>query len=846
MPNQTTFGYTCTIAMKTIHPFVMLNRVFFVLGIVVAMILSASAQRITGTVTDSRGEALPYVNVFVKEIQSGTNTDLDGKYIMVLDPGHYQVVFSSVGYLPQEIPVVVGDRESVVNVKMQVSDVELDQILVKAKKKDAAYEIIQKVTENRDNYLKAIESYRCNLYIRAAEFFSSTDTKKNKNAELQVEFSPDDDPFEDDQADTLSKDNLVEIYSDLSFQYPSDYKDVRLGYRKYGDDRGLFIPKFSETGFNFYNNLVPLKGLSQVPLISPFSSTAILTYKYQLLSSTKEGPNLVHKIRVTPRKKGNASCEGYVYVNDSIWNINRVELDLAPDALYIYDAFSIEQSYALTDDSLWLVDRLLFKYVARQSKTKLFTGTTLLHFLNIQPNVTFPPRFFGNEVAITTREAIDRDQNYWDSTRVEPLSNKEEKVATYRDSIKRLHESEEYLDSTQKAYNKVTVGEVLWHGLGFRNNFKKSDFYHSSLLDLIDFSVIGGFRLGPYISYFRRYPSDRMLRMSGSASVGLKNGDVNGNFNFWTRYNPYKLSDFGISFGREFQSINNFDAYLNQLKRSNYILRDYFAAYHTTELFNGFYLRLGVDFSDRRSALGFDSETFIGDIIEDEEPIFFEPYQAFRSEIKFSYTPAQRFMTEPTRKVVLGSKFPTVHFQYQKGWNGLFGSDIDWDYMQVGLSHDLILGTLGNSKYTMRLGKFLNTRNVQYVDLLRFRQSDPYLFSSPLGSFQLLDTSLTTTGLFFEAHHIHHFNGALINNIPLIKKLKVRVAAGGGILYVKKDNYRHQEVFAGIERVLKIGARRRLRLGLFGVLADSNQTKTTAGWKISLDIIDTWKKDWSH
>ena len=834
--------------MKALHPFKIFNRAIFVLGMVAGVFLCASAQRVVGTVSDASGEPLPYVNVFVKEIQSGTNTDLHGQYLMVLDPGHYQVVFSSVGYVPQEIPVVIGDGESVVNVTMRVSDVVLDQILVKARKKDAAYEIIQKVTKNRDKHLKAIENYRCNLYIRAAEFFSDKNPgdKKSKNAEVQIEFSPEVDPFENNQTDTLSKDNLVEIYSDLSFQYPSDYKDIRLGYKKYGDDRGLFIPKFSETGFNFYNNIVSLKGISEVPLISPFSSTAILTYKYQLISSVREGSNLVHKIKVTPRKKGNASCEGYVYVNDSIWNINRVELELAPDALNIYDAFSMEQSYTLSADSLWLVDRLFFKYVARQSKSKSFTGTTLLHFLNIRPNVTFPRGFFGNEVAITTRQAIERDQNYWDSTRVEPLSEKEENVAVYRDSIKRLHASVEYLDSTQKAYNKVTAGEVLWHGLGFRNNFKKSDFYHSSLLDLIGFSVIGGFRLGPYASYFRRYPTDRMLRMSGSVSVGLQNGDVNGYYNFWTRYNPYKLSDFGVSFGREFQSINSFDAYLNQLKRSNYILRDYLAAYHTTELFNGFYLRLGVDFSDRRSALGFDSETFIGDIIEDEDPIFFEPYQAFRSEITFSFTPAQRFMTEPTRKVVLGSKFPTLHFQYQKGWNGIFGSDIDWDYLQIGLRHDLILGTLGNSKYTMRLGKFVNTRNVRYVDLLRFRQSDPYLFSSPLGSFQLLDTSLATTGLFFEAHHIHHFNGALINNIPLVKKLKLRVAAGGGMLYVQKDNFRHQEIFAGVERVFKIGARRRLRLGLFGVLADGNQTKTSAGWKISLDIIDTWKKDWSH
>ena len=202
-------------------------------------------------------------------------------------------------------------------------------------------------------------------------------------------------------------------------------------------------------------------------------------------------------------------------------------------------------------------------------------------------------------------------------------------------------------------------------------------------------------------------------------------------------------------------------------------------------------------------------------------------------------------MTEPNRKINLGSKFPTFRINYRKGWNNVFGSDIEFDYTQFTVEQDLILGVFGNSKYNAKIGKYINTKDLRIVDLKRFRQSDPYLYSDPLNTFQLLDTAFATTNLFFELHHIHHFNGALVNNLPLIKLTKVRVVAGGGMLWVQDNNFRHQEIFAGLERVFRLGARRRLRVGLYGVLAKSRGSKTNTDFKISFDIIDTWKRDWS-
>jgi hypothetical protein len=487
-----------------------------------------------------------------------------------------------------------------------------------------------------------------------------------------------------------------------------------------------------------------------------------------------------------------------------------------------------------------------FRYETTQGKRKTFSGTTILSYSEYQPDYVFPDKFFGNEIAVTTREAYQRDSTYWQQSRTETLNAEEQKMVYVRDSIDAVVNSPAYQDSIQALYNRVSLLEVAWDGIGIRNNAQKTHLYIGSLATLVDFDVVSGFRLGPYMSHFKRFENGRVASNSGTINIGLRNGDIQGNFSSWLRYDPYRLGDISLQGGRSFQSINQFDAYLNQLKPSNYILQDALRLGHRIELLNGLYIESTFGITNRASIKNFDSGTFLDDIVEDDgETLDFEDYQAFISTNTLSYTPGQRYMTEPNRKIVLGSNFPTFSLTHRKGWQNILSSDIDFDYLEFAMEQDIVFGVFGNSKYRAQVGQFVNTRDLRFVDWKRFREADPYLYSDPLRSFQALDTSLTTTDLHVEFHHIHHFNGALINNIPLLKKTDIRTVAGGGFLWMQENNYRHWETFAGIERVFKIGARRRLRVGLYGVLADSNQGNPTTAYKISFDLIDTWKRDWS-
>jgi len=157
---------------------------------------------------------------------------------------------------------------------------------------------------------------------------------------------------------------------------------------------------------------------------------------------------------------------------------------------------------------------------------------------------------------------------------------------------------------------------------------------------LLGFEVIGGWRLGPYVSWFKRWENGKILRTSINPDIGIKNKDIQGDFDIWYQYNPHKLASVYFEVQRDFASINPYDAFINQLSVSNYILHDAAELRHRFEIVNGLYLYTGFSISDRQSIANTDSYTFLNELIENQpEPIDFDPYQAFISHVNLSYTP---------------------------------------------------------------------------------------------------------------------------------------------------------------------------------------------------------------
>lgn len=76
-----------------------------------AELYAQASRKVTGTVTDGKGESIPGVNVLVRGTATGAITDLDGNYVITVPDAKSVLQFTFVGYQTQEIPV--GNQKSI-------------------------------------------------------------------------------------------------------------------------------------------------------------------------------------------------------------------------------------------------------------------------------------------------------------------------------------------------------------------------------------------------------------------------------------------------------------------------------------------------------------------------------------------------------------------------------------------------------------------------------------------------------------------------------------------------------------------------------------------------------------
>jgi len=97
-----------------------LKKLSLVLPIFLSITMMAFAQRtIKGTVTDDSGAALIGVNIIIRGTNTGTITDIDGRYSIAVPEGEVTLEFSYTGYGTKEIEVA---QSKVVDVILEESE----------------------------------------------------------------------------------------------------------------------------------------------------------------------------------------------------------------------------------------------------------------------------------------------------------------------------------------------------------------------------------------------------------------------------------------------------------------------------------------------------------------------------------------------------------------------------------------------------------------------------------------------------------------------------------------------------------------------------------------------------
>jgi hypothetical protein len=813
------------------------NFIFFIFLFLSASV-TAQSHKVYGKITNTKLEPLAFASIEVKELKSGAVTKDDGTYELLLDEGKYDLVATMIGYKPILITVIVGKTDVRKNIILEDEDSKgLAEVVIKGK--DHAEEIIRNVIRNKDKIMAAAGAYSCRIYIKAVQENSLLREKKRINKE---------DTTKDGNED-LKRMAMSEVALNYDYESPLRTKEERTGVTKGKKADGLFYLTTTDGDFNFYNNLVKVPAVSQVPILSPVSYSGLIAYKFKTVEIKKEGSQKIYVISVKPRQLSNATVEGEISIADSSWVILQTKFSFPKYHLPEYDFFQVEQRYDFVNKKAWMITHQQFTYFSKSGKQKL-SGTTIVDYKDFELNKTFDRKYFGVEVSATAHSAYERDSSFWQTIRTEPLTKKEIRYIRYKDSIYTATHTEIYLDSVDRVINKITPKKLLITGLTFNDHEKERRWYIGSLAQLYQPFQFGGTRISIFFDYSKTYKSKKAIFLRNNLSYGIRNHDVNGNISFTKLYNPFNRSYYHITLERNFEFIFQGDAWINMLKRSNIYLKNGLGIGHSFEIVNGLYLFTDMNAAFRRSVSDYKInskvDSLFGDILEDNQPVYFEPYNAVYGQVRLEYTPRQRYIREPKEKIILGSKWPTFYTSWRKGIPGLMKSKVNFDYLEFGMEQEIKLGLAGVSSYTIKSGSFLSRQDLRLVDYKFQRQGDPFLFLNPREAFQALDSTFAVFNRFYEAHYIHEFNGAIINKIPLLRKLELREVAGAGFLIAPERNLQYAEGFAGIERVIKwpFNPLTKFKLGVYIVGSAANKFNNPVQFKVGLTTWDKVKNKW--
>lgn len=347
--------------------------------------LAALAGTIRGKVSGPDGTGLPFANVAVRGSAVSTGSNEQGQYQLRLDAGSYQLVFQYVGYRPrtETVRVPAGDSTLTLNVALAPESFSLAEVTVRGSDRDPAYAIIQHAQQWRAYHQREVAAFRARAYIKILGRFNETPGKIFGLVKVGPDIKP-------------GIFYLSESLSELAFTQPDVVKERMLSSRVSGDSRGIsFNRAGAGRGLSFYNNLVK-SGFSERGFVSPIAANAMAFYQYELVGSSQQNGELVHKIRVTPRRRGDPVFSGFLYVVDGSWRLHSVDLRLTKDAQLDYvDDLHLEQLFAPAPGAphAWVVQsqKLTVSFSAFGFKGSGFVTAIFSNYNHVVPTYPAPP-----------------------------------------------------------------------------------------------------------------------------------------------------------------------------------------------------------------------------------------------------------------------------------------------------------------------------------------------------------------------------------------------------------------------------------------------------------------------
>jgi hypothetical protein len=800
----------------------MRRHLLLIITVLCAINTSAQQYLLSGKITNQRNAVVPFTSVYIRNSTYGTTANENGVYQFKLAPGTYNLTYRFVGFTEKVVKITITDHDETQNVTMDDEIFGTERVAaIYRKNQDAADTIMKQVIKKRKFYLDEATSYSCAVYIKGVQkLLSAPKALLSKEVIHTLDL------------DSLGRGILYqqESLSDYSFQSPDKIREVTIANRTAGINTAFSYNKASDLQVNFYKNVFTINGLSTRGFVSPLASDASLFYRYKLLGVSNENGRVIDKIQVIPRRGHGQYFQGDIYIVDGDWRLYSADLYLANDvnSLNLIDTLKITQQYVAVTDSVWMPSAVQYNFSGSVLGFK-FGGYYDAIFNNYKINPTFPERFFTGEVLKIDTVANSKKEDYWADVRPIPLTKREARDYEKKDSVAAYKKTKEYLDTLQHTKNHINYPGYLIFGYYASNRSATDSLYVYPFLQTFYYNTVEGFGINAKIRYTHKIDDFHAYSITPDLRYGFGNKKLSANIYSEYRNDPFHNAKFFMSFGSDILDLNNvgtrslyFNTLSTLLSENNYVkyYRSQYGLFgYQREVANGVMLTGSLSYANRIQLYN-TSYGHIKDVKNreytsnnplappgtpaDDHSVLFPENQALTFSTSAAFTFDQEYVTRPTGKFNLPSKYPTLTVNYRKGIKGALGSDVDYDFTSVDISqYNIRVGLTGFSSFKLTGGAFMNNNTVYYMDYNHFLGNQGTTFDPTyVGSFHFLPFyTYSTNGAFLEAHFQHNFAGSIFNKIPLLRKAKLEEVIGANYL-TTKANKDYKEFYVGVQRLI--------------------------------------------
>ncbi len=726
---------------------------------------------VKGKITDlNTAEPITGANITFVGTNDGSTSNFDGVYKAITSSKSDSIIISYVGYTAQIFKITPG-IEQVINVKLKQEQKVIKTVNISSKV-NKALAIVQKAQDNKKKYnIEKLNSYESENFTKIQIAINNvSEDLKNKKLLKGVEGI-----F--DTLSYLSEDKEKQVLpmflsENLSYFYfnknPNRSKEVIIASRVkgVGVEDGTFLSQLLGSTFqqyNFNDNILPIL---EKNFISPIATSSFLYYNFKLkgsdfpAGSTKK----VYQIEVTPKNPLDLVFSGYIWIEDSSFALTRLSLSISNKAnLNFVEKLKITQEMAPTSAGAYfpVKNRVLIDIAEISKKSAGMIALFNSSSEKIEVNKERSSKFFDYPITLT-EDATLKSEEFWDSMRHEELTPDEKRALAKIDTLTNVKVVKNYVEFINILFNGYKkIGKLDFGPYALLYGYNVLEGHRIRLGARTNFKFSKKFMLSGYGAYGL---TDQIWKYKGQAEAILSR-------KHWTTIGAsYKDDVEQIGVTDDYYGASNLFTTLSVFAASQLNRAKKTKVWGTSEFIKGWNAKIVLQHKEFRfepvKDFNFAYGTSLFDTLTKSSN-----FTNSTVTLGLRWAPKEYYLQNDNERVRQSKPGGlALSINYTRGFKGVFGSKFDYNRVTASIEKGLNWGYWGRTDFTLSGTKIFE--KVPYTLLEIHRGNQSFVYSTSAYNLMNFFEFITDQSAFFKMEH--HFNGALLNRIPLMKKLKWR------------------------------------------------------------------------